>query len=119
MRAPSGTSAMAASRSGKIFFFIQARMCWMVRGYCKPRCSGLRSGANRFALSRGPEPLGDSGAAEECAGVSSSQIVLQQRAQVGFVVDVHLQPRVATLMNLRAGSVAFGSVFCEAARTEV
>ena len=51
--------------------------------------------------------LSDARVVKECAGVSAGQIVLQQRAQVGFVIDIHFEVRIAAMVNLRAMSDGF------------
>src|SRR5580704_12613211 len=93
-------------------------MC-CVRGYCKPRGSRLRSSASGCVRSRIEQFLSDARVVKERAGVRGGQIVLQQRAQVGFVIDIHFEVRIAAMVNLRAMSDGFGAMFGKAAGAKV
>src|SRR5437016_5623604 len=95
-----------------------------MRKYCKPRGSGVRSGASGLlwlmswadfvavagCVLRREKPLCDSGIVKERAGSGAGEIVPEKRVKIGFVVDVHLKMRVATMMNLRVRSICLGAV---------
>ena len=89
------------------------------RGHCKPRGSGLRSGAGGLVLFRRGESVARCLSCEERAGVRAGEIVLEESAEIGFVVNVHFEARVAAMMNLRVRGVGFGAMLGEAAGAEV
>ena len=59
------------------------------------------------------------GFAQPKAGRGCAEIMLQESAQVGFIVNIHFEARIAANENLRAGVRSFCKMFREASFSKV
>src|SRR5712664_3161908 len=51
------------------------------------------------------QSLKPAAALKPCAGFRSAQILVGKRPQIGFIVDIHFQARVAANENISSGAV--------------